>query len=143
MPLISTEDLTGILYPEILDELTRGDDTTIQHAIAAAEREAKMYLGRYDLEQLFGDGHSSPAVDDEHLKRMVMHIACWHLIQLSGIAGDYTRFRTAYKDTLETLRLIMTGQAQPDGWPLTTNITDIPPGNSISWNSNKQRSNFY
>jgi len=104
-----------------------------------------MYLSRYDLEQLFGSADVEATVKDEYLNSIVKDIACWHLLRLSNVAIDYTVFRTAYEDAIAALKSIMTGQAQPQGWPYThvTEPTGIPDGSSISWNSNLRRNNYY
>jgi hypothetical protein len=132
MPILIPTDLQTNLYREVIEEISRGDDTIAEKAIASAVSEAKMYLSRYDLLKLFGDAHADPVIEDEYLKSLVKSIACWHL------------FRTAYTDAVSALKSIMSGQAQPEGWPYAEAAdTELPDSNSVSWQSNKRRNNYY
>ncbi len=144
MPIITQADLATNIYAEIITEVTRADDTISGHAIAASIQEAKMYLGRYDLLQLFGTDSTPPAVQDEYLKSLVKDIACWHLLRLSNTGVDHAAFRTVYQDAIASLKNIQTGQAQPQGWPyLDATSETAPPGDTVNWNSNPKRHNFY
>ena len=144
MPIITTTDLTTNIYAEIITEITRSDATIASRAIATAISEAKMYLARYDLVQLFGTDTQAATVPDEYLASLVKDIACWHLLRLSNAGIDYTAYRTAYQDALAALKSIMTGQASPQGWPyLDTSSQNTPDANAINWSSNPKRNNFY
>ena len=145
MPIITSTDLATNIYPEIINEITRTNSTITDRAIATAIQETKMYLSRYDLVQLFGTDTTSPAITDEYLKSLVKDVACWHLLRLANTNLDYAAFRTAYQDAINSLKNIMNGQAQPQGWPYidTTTSPPIPDGNTISWNSNPKRNNYY
>jgi Protein of unknown function (DUF1320) len=144
MPIITQADLATNIYAEIITEITRTDSSIVDTAISTAIQEAKMYLARYDLEQLFGNSRIAPPVQDDFLKSLVKDLACWHLLRLSNVGIDYTAYRTAYQDAIATLKNIMAGQAQPQGWPyLDTTSETTPPGDSISWNSNPKRHNYY
>ena len=144
MPIITPSDLATNIYPEIITEITRTDNTITTRAIDTAIQEAKMYLARFDLVQLFGAGITPPAVRDEYLKSLVKDLACWHLLRLSHVGIDYAAYRTAYEDAIGSLKNIMTGQAQPQGWPYAdTTGEETPEGDSISWSSNPKRNNYY
>ncbi len=144
MPIISQADLATNIYAEIITEITRADSTIADRAINAAISEAKMYLARYDLVQLFGTGSAEPVVQDEYLQSLVKDLACWHLLRLSNAGVDFTAYRTAYQDAISTLKNIMAGQAQPAGWPyLDTTTETTPDGDAINWSSNPKRNNFY
>ena len=144
MPIITQADLATNIYAEIIDEITRKDSSIADRAIATAIQEAKMYLAKYDLVQLFGTDVTEPTVTDEYLNSLVKDIACWHLLRLSNVSIDYTVFRTAYQDAITVLKNIMAGQAQPQGWPyLDTADETAPEGDTISWNSNPKRNNYY
>ncbi len=144
MPIISQADLATNIYAEIITEITRADGTIADRAINAAISEAKMYLARYDLVQLFGTDNTEPTVQDEYLESLVKDLACWHLLRLSNAGVDFTAYRTAYQDAIGTLKNIMAGQAQPAGWPyLDTTTETAPDGDAINWNSNPKRNNFY
>lgn len=144
MPIISQADLATNIYAEIITEITRADSTIADRAINAAISEAKMYLARYDLVQLFGTDSTEPVVQDEYLKSLVKDLSCWHLLRLSNAGVDFTAYRTAYQDAISTLKNVMAGQAQPAGWPyLDTTTETAPEGDAINWNSNPKRNNFY
>jgi hypothetical protein len=144
MPIIEPRDLETNIYPEILEEITRANSPITERAIATAISEAKLYLGKYDLLQLFGSNDSPPAIADELLKSLVKDIACWHLLRLANPGADHAAYRTAYNDATTILKNIMNGQAQPEGWPYASPANgELPDGNTISWSSNTKRSNYY
>ncbi len=145
MPIITQADLATNIYPEVIDEITRADATIVANAIDTAVQEAKLYLSKYDLEQLFGTEEERPTVTDAYLSSLVKDLACWHLLRLSNVSVDYAVFRTAYEDAIAALKNIMIGQAQPQNWPYRDTATahNPPEGNAISWSSNPRRSNFY
>ncbi|MES2701821.1 MAG: phage protein Gp36 family protein [Bacteroidota bacterium] len=144
MPIITPADLGTNIYAEIIEEITREDATIAERAITTAIQEAKLYLGKYNLTKLFGDVDVPASVDDELLKSLVKDIACWHLLRLSNPAIDHGAYRTAYTDAIATLKSIMTGQAQPAGWPYAEPAeTTLPDGNAIGWTSNPRRANHY
>ncbi len=144
MPIITPADLYTHMYPEMVDEITRGDNSITEHAIAAAVAEVKLYLSRYDLALLFGGDKSSPVVNDPFLQVLVKNIACWQLLQLANPAADDRRFRNLYEDAINTLKGVLEGKLQPESWPYKTIADDtLPDGNSIAWSSEQKRTNYY
>ena len=144
MPIITSTDRATNIYPEIIAEITRADSSITTRAISTAILEAQMYLGKYDLVQLFGTADVAATVDDEYLRSLVKDLACWHLLRLSNTAADQATYRTAYTDAINALKTIMSGQAQPAGWPyLDTTSESVPCGDAIKWNSNPRRNNYY
>ena len=144
MPFITATDLATNIYAEVLTQITRNDSTIVDKAISAAIQEAKMYLARFDLYQLFCSRGSTPSFQDEYLKSMVKDIACWHLLRLSNPGIDLSTYRTAYQDAIASLKNIMNGQAQPQGWNYANTDNEVAnKGDSINWNSNPKRENFY
>lgn len=144
MPIISLADLATNIYAETITEITRADDSLPASAINAAIQEAKMYLSRFDLLQLFGDDSTAPAIADEYLKSLVKDLACWHLLRVANVSADADKYRRAYDDALKALKSIMEGQAQPAGWPYANvGETDLPKGDTVSWTSNPRRHSHY
>jgi hypothetical protein len=144
MPYLTIEDLYTHLHPEVIDEITRSDDTIVAKAIDAAICEASMYLSRYDLVQLFGNADTPPAIADEYLKSIVKTIACRHLALLCSTGTHHHAIHAAYTDALAALKTIMNGQAKPAGWPYNSGVVqDTPDSNAISWYSNRRRRNYY
>ena len=144
MPIITPADLATNLYAEAINEITRGDDSIVASAIATAIQEAKMYLSRYDTTALFGTDTLAPTVHDALLSSLVKDIAVWRLVRLSNSGTNFNSERAAYDDAIGTLKNIMSGQAEPDEWPYAQ-ATDVAPaeGDSISWQSNPKRNNYY
>ncbi len=144
MPVITTSELDTHIYTEVLNEIVRNNTSLADKAIATAESEAKMYLGRFDLLALFGDEQNAPLVQDEFLKHLLKDMACWYIIRLANPVIDYRSFRDAYENAIRTLEKIMEGQADPAEWPLKeTTEEDLPGSTSVSWSSNPKRNNYF
>lgn len=143
MPLITPADLSTHIYTEIINEITRNDDSIATIAINAAIQEAKLYLSRYNLVQLFGTETIEAVINDTLLKSLVKDIAVWHLLKLSNTNIDQATHRLAYEDAIKTLKNIMSGAAVPDGWPFAEPATNESDGDTISWTSNEKRRNYY
>jgi phage gp36-like protein len=143
MPLITPVDLSTHFYPEVINEITRNNDIIITSAINTAVQEAKLYLSRFDLLQLFGTDTTDPEQKDPLLQQLLKDIAAWHLIRLSNPGSDQPTFRMAYDDAIKTLKNIMNGQAVPEGWPYANISSAVPDGDSVTWSSNAKRSNYY
>lgn len=139
MPLITPADLGTHLYPEIIAEITRNDETIVVAAIDAAIGEAKLYLGRYDVDELL----MPQGAADPLLQRMVKDIAVWHLLKLYNVSTADPRIRTAYEDTLATLDEIKKGSMSPAGWPYATATSAYTDGSGIAWQANEKRNNYY
>jgi hypothetical protein len=144
MPYLNPQDLETHLYPELMKEICRGNGGLIQTAINTAVQEAKLFLGRFDTLQLFGDDYTPPTVQDPYLQNLVKDLACWHLLRLSNVNTDLQLFRNAYQDALGTLKEILNGTLQPKGWPYAIDPEDRKDVNEgVSWNSNPKRHNYY
>jgi len=132
MAYLTKDDLQSHIYVENIDEITRADDTKVTQAINAGIAEAKSYLSKYDLTQIFAD-----TFDDENLKNKVKDIVCWQLIKLSNPNIDVAMFRTAYEDTIDYFDKIMAGKIDPDGWPYKPDdpATTFPEGSSVTFSS--------
>jgi phage gp36-like protein len=140
MAYLVKADLYNVIYQEIIDEITRGNDALVTTAIANAVSEAKTYLSRWDLLALFGAGATAPTITDEWLKCLVKDIAAWQLIKLSNPNIDYAHIRTCYEDAIKTLEKLQAGKMQPDGWTYkdTTGET-APEGNRVHASYNTKR----
>lgn len=141
MAYLNKDDLTTHIYPEIIEEIIRGNDTLADRAINAAVSEAKSYLGRFDWGLLFPDDGGG----DEFLKNLVKDIACWHLVKLANPNINLELFRTVYEDAIKFLEKVMIGKPAPEQWPLRQDDPDTPFDESghIGWSSNRKRNNHY
>ncbi|RTL47248.1 MAG: DUF1320 domain-containing protein [Sphingobacteriales bacterium] len=165
MPFLTKTDLTPPIYPEILEVITRGDDTIINKCINNAIGEMKAYLARFDTLAMFGiipvngqvsadgmEGAVEPTYRDEHLSSIGKDIACWHLIKLANPNIDVALFRTMYEDAINYLKMVQGGKASP-GWPLKpppvdpnnpfTNPAALDDGSLFTFSSNLKRQNHY
>ena len=138
-------DLYILLYQEIIEIITRGDDTLITRAINTGVSEAKSYLSRFNLVALFGTDVLAPTVVDENLKSKVIDLVCWQLIKLSNPNIDLKLFRTNYEDALTFFTDVKKSQESPDGWLYKTDDADtpFPEGNIISSSTNIKRNNHW
>lgn len=138
-------DLYSLLYPEIIEIITREDDTIVERAINTGIAEAKSYLSRFDLLQLFGTGEVEKTVDDENLKSKVIDLAVWQLIKLANPNIDLKLFRTNYEDAISFFEGVKKSKLGPDGWPYKIDDpeTSFPEGNIISYSSNTKRNNHW
>lgn len=144
MAYLIKEDLYTVIYPEILEQITRRDDTILTRAIAGAMQEVKSHLSKWDLIKLFGDDLNAPIVTDEWLKAITKDVAAWWIIKLGSPGINYEHIRTCYQDALNVLRQLQAGKMQPEGWPYKDSTEETAPdGNSVSWSSNPKRSIRY
>lgn len=155
--LVKPEELKSELYPEIVDEITRGDSDEVLIQIKAAEDFCKSYLFKYDLKALFGDDTVEiaiePTVIDENLKKCVKIIAAYWLVRKSNPNTSVDLFRDDYEMMIGTkaepgwLTQIKEGYLVP-AWPYaidnpTTPEVDEGENSQVSWSSNKKRRNSF
>ncbi|MBT1702947.1 phage protein Gp36 family protein [Chryseosolibacter indicus] len=145
MPFLVKDDLKTHLYPEIVEEITRADDTIVERAISSAIAEVKSYLNRYDLFKLFGDAETEPEVFSEHLRNLCIDVASWHLVKLANPNINLELMRSVYSDAIKFLEKVMKGQADPEGWPYKPDDPTTPEdeNTSVQWSSNRKRSNHF
>jgi hypothetical protein len=141
---LEKDDLYTVIYQQILDEITRADDTVATRGISAAIDEVKAYLSRYDLDALFGTDEEEPTFPSEFLKSLVKDVAAWQVIKLSNPNIDYAHIYKCYEDATDRLTKIQKGLMNPQGWPLyVPPSTDPVPGNAIGWGSNPKRDHHF
>ena len=151
--LVTPDDLKTELYPEVIEAITRSNNSEVLTQIKAAEDFCKSYLFKYDLKALFGDDTVSPVVAptviDENLKKTVKIIAAYWLVRKSNPNVSVDLFRDDYQLMVGTkaepgwLFDIKEGNINP-AWPYkandpTTDIDESTIDNSVSWSSNPKR----
>lgn len=144
--LVTLQDLTTHIYEEIIDEITREDDSIAQEAIDTAIAEAKGFMSRFDLPALFGTAITDPTVIDKNLKGKVKDLVRWHLVGLGINNIDYAMAEQRYLMALEKYFMpLQKGMVNPEGWPYrdTATAPTPAPGNEVSWSSNRKRRNHY
>ena len=144
MAIITANDIYQLVYQEVMDEVTRQDADIIETCINNAIEEVKMYLPRFDLVALFGDGDTPATFTSSLLKRICSVVAVWQLFALSNPNVNYDYFHELYKMTVKQLEQIRDRKNEPSGWPLkdTTGQTS-PQGSSVTYSSFKKRSNNF
>ena len=132
IPIVLPTYLVTNLYQEILDEISRNDSTILTRAIDNGISETKIYLGRYDQVQLFGDPPANGGLDisatftDPYLTSLVKDVICWHVIKLANPNVNYEHIRTCYEDAIKTLTAIQKGMNNPN-WPLLDTTGEASP----------------
>jgi len=133
------------LYPEIINQITRGDNTAVELQILAAEEFAKSYLFKFDLNAIFGTETEAPTFKSELIKKIVKIIASYFLVRMSNPNTNLKLFREDYEDVLNVLENLRDGKNNA-GLPYAKDdiATDIDESNTdVYWNSNPKRTNFF
>lgn len=150
--IITVEDLKkSSIYPEILDIITRKDDTIVELQILAAQSLCASYLFKYDLKPVFGDDTTTPAVPptvvSPALQKIVKIIASYYLVRQSNPNIDLELFRKDYEDAITLLENIRDGQNNLVELSYRKDDPDTPEDESdvagLGWSSNPKRTNFF
>jgi phage gp36-like protein len=146
-PIILPAGLASVAYQEIIDEITRDDGGTLAtEAIDTAIQEAKMFLTRYDLVQIFGDpvANTAATFSDAALTRYIKNMAVWYLLNLANPNINYDDAKARYEQAIDRLKAIQKGTADPR-WPENdpTNETAMPSDSIVSFEEKKRNNNGY
>lgn len=133
------------LYPEIIDTITRGDNSAAELQIAAAEEYVKSFLFKYDLNAIFGTDKTEPTHPSELIKKIVKIVASYYLVRLANPNVDIELFRKDYEDAVDILKDIRDGKNNASlPYAADDATTEADESNSeTSWNSNPKRTNFF
>lgn len=143
MAYITIQDLYTHIYPELVDEILRGDDAIGIQAIDAAIQEAKLYLTQYDVLALMGNATQDATLQDAFLLHLVKTIACWNLVQLAHAGLSFDAQMRQYEHAIKTLTQIKEGTLMPQ-WPHALNTTEeLLVDSSIGWYSIPKRTNHF
>jgi len=149
--IITVDDLRkSSIYPEILDIITRKDDTVVEMQILAAQSLCASYLFKYDLKSVFGDDTVTPAVPpavvSPALQKIVKIIASYYLVRQSNPNIDLELYRKDYEDAIALLENIRDGQNNLVELTYRKDDPDTPDdesANGVSWSSNPKRTNYF
>lgn len=149
--IITVDDLRkSSIYPEILDIITRKDDTVVEMQILAAQSLCASYLFKYDLKPVFGDDSAVPAVPpavvSPVLQKIVKIIASYYLVRQSNPNIDLELYRKDYEDAIALLENIRDGQNNLTELSYRQDDPDTPEdesANGVSWSSNPKRTNYF
>jgi hypothetical protein len=144
MPFLTKADLTPPLYQEIIDAITRGDDTIVATAIKNGIAEMTIYLNRHDTLAMFGSNSVEPTYTDDYLKSLAKDIVAWQLLKMGNPSINLELYRTAYSDAIKVFKQVMKGEVDPK-WPLKQNdpenLFDVS-GHIASFSNTKRRNHY-
>lgn len=129
------------MYEEVVNEITRNDDSIIDDAIDTAIDEIKGYLRKYDLATCM----DNVAPDDRNKKLLSVckDLSAWYLINLCNVNIDYDKRRDAYDNGIMWLSGVQKGTIVPI-LPLPATDAQNPQANqSVKWSSNTKRNNHF
>jgi phage gp36-like protein len=115
--MVTINDFNTHMYPELIDVISRENNTILNEAINAAEGEARGYLSRYDRAALF----SATGTDrDSTLLMYLKDMAVWHFIVVANPNTDLEFRKERYDNALAWLKGIQAGKIVPEDWPEPT-----------------------
>lgn len=138
-------DLYTHIYEEIIETISRENDTIVTTALNAAEREVASYLSKFDLLQLFGDNATPPTIEDAFLKQLCVSVAAWNFCKRDNPNINLEMLRTNYEDAIKTLEKIQSGKMDPE-WPRrqdNPDTTGFSESQTINWSANKKLSHDF
>ena len=140
MAFLTINDFKSRVYQEKIDAISEGDTALLPEAITAAIAEAKLYLSRFDLDDLFG----KTGVDrDPILLVWCKDISLWQFIGLSNPGIDYEDCQIRRNNAIKSLKEIQTSSAVPIGWKLLAlDANGNDPSTSMHVSSNPKRNTY-
>ncbi len=136
MAFLEKQDFDSRIYAEILDAITRQDDTIVEVMIDVAIGEMKGYLSaRYDVETIFAQsGNNRHPVVLEFAK----DIALYHLHSIHDPATIPQIRIDRYNRAIEWLKEVNKGHINPD-----LPVSNDPKTKYVAYGSNPKRENHY
>lgn len=137
---ITKSDISIALYGEIVEEITRGNESLVEMKIAIGMGEVYAYLHRYDTDTMFQNDEWQEA----YLKALCVNIIAWHITALCNPNIHMEILRQNYEDAIEFLKSVQKGTVRPN-WPLRPEdpATNIDDAGNIQFSSNRKRSNHF
>lgn len=138
---IYKEELGSHIYGDVVDEITRLDETLVYEALDTAMEEAAGYLRtRYDMEAVYSTADDKrPAL----LMHRIKDLATWHLISLANPNIDIELREKRYLDAIKWLKDAQKGIVTLSLPLLTDDDPSDGVGIEISWSSNPKRNNHF
>ena len=134
---ITKEDFESNIHTEILNALTRNQDTNLDENIAQAEDQMASYLAsRYKTDEIF----ATTGTDRNRLLVMLCKDITLYHLHSKGNPNQMPDIRVKrYDDAIKTLKDIQKGNNNPPGLP------KIETGKSsmVSYGFNERRTNHY
>jgi hypothetical protein len=138
--MLIIEDFDTHMYAEIIEAIERDNEAApiLEKAIKTAEKQAKGYLSRFDIETLFA---AEAEERDEMLLTYLKDLAVWHYIVLANPNMDISFFQLRYESAIMELGKIQSGKVVPYGWPPA--VDPEYAGTFFHVNSNPRRGTSY
>ena len=133
----SKDELKTHMNVDSIDVITGSDDTIVDAAIDSAVSEAKGYLGRFDIAQIFS---AVGAARNTLLLTFVKDLATWHLVVLSNYQADIEFREKRYNRAVSWLKSVQKGDVTPD-LPLAA-VTEEKPAKIIYGSNPKKTQHF-
>ncbi|SEW02046.1 Protein of unknown function [Chitinophaga sp. YR573] len=134
---LELSELSTHAYKEVMDEISRDDDTIPEDAINAAIEEARGYLTAYDVDAIFsatGDNRNPV------LLLYIKDIAIWHFINLANVAIEMELRSDRYDKAIKWLEKVQSGKTNPS---LPLPAPPVGDNNFIKWGGNQRRGSHY
>lgn len=139
---VTAGELKTHMYEDVVNEITRNDDSLIDDAIDTAIDEIKGWLSKYDIENYLNT--IAPNLRNKKLLSIAKDMSAWYLIHLCNVTIDYAKWRELYDDATTWLSQVQKGQIVLT-LPQAVVAGSNPPQNvePIKWSSNPKRNNHY
>lgn len=136
---LTNDEFNTHLYTELIDAVSREDETILTAAIDAAISEMKGYLADYDIAAIF-----SATESNRHplLLLFAKDITIWHFINLSNPSADLELRKARYERAIEWLKGVQKGDIVPD-LPRPLPPDDTQQDGAIRYGSNPKRGNHF
>ena len=144
MPFIAKADFPQSVHDDILNALTKGDDSKITRNCESTIDEMKAYLnGRYDVDAIF-DATGNDR--NRFLLRIALSITLYFIYKIHNPRKLPEEIQTDYEKAMSDLEKIRDGELNPVGLPAPP--TDQPEANSgnndpVQWGSDDALENSY
>ena len=138
MSFLTTQELYTHLYNEIVDNISRDDDSIPLHSINAAISEAKGYLSQYDTGAIFS---ATGNQRNELILLFIKDIAVWHFVCLGNTCTDMELRENRYNRAVAWLKGVQKGDITPDLPQKDESFDGYIP--TIIWGSNPKRDQHF
>jgi phage gp36-like protein len=139
---VTAGELKTHMYEEVVNEITRNDDSIIEDAIDTALDEIKGWCSKYNIDTYLAT--ITPSNRNKKLLSVAKDLSAWYLLHLCNVTIDYDKWKDLYDAGVMWLSQVQKGNIVLN-LPLAT-IPGTSPAqnvNPIKWSSNTKRNNHY
>lgn len=141
---LTAGELKTHMYEDVVNEITRNDDSIIEDAIDTAIDEIKGFLvAKYNITSYLNT--ISPSNRNKKLLAVAKDLSAWYLIHLCNVTIDYAKWRELYDDGVMYLSRVQKGAIVLNDLPTVTipGTSPAQPQSPIKWASNSKRNNHF